>query len=70
LAPERILELVRNPMIDALLRIERGQRLDLYPRDVRDIPVPRAWLADPSLSIEAAWDLSGAQVAALRRHIC
>jgi hypothetical protein len=70
LAPERILELVQNPMIDALLRIERGQRLDLYPRDVRDIPVPRAWLADPSLSIEAAWDLSGAQVAALRRHIC
>lgn len=68
LSPERIHTVLTHPFVDAVLRIERGQRLDLYPRDVREMPVPKAWLRDPSLSLEAAWDLSGEEVARLRRH--
>jgi hypothetical protein len=55
---QRIHALVCSPLVDGLLRIERGDRLDLYPRDVRSIPVPTAWLRDPELSLEAAWGLS------------
>ena len=67
IAPERIHRVLTHPFVDAILRIERGQRLDLYPRDVREMPVPKAWLEDPDLSLEAAWDLSTAEVLRLRQ---
>lgn len=63
---DRLLQLVRSPLIDALTRIERGQRLDLYPRDVGAFPVPIGWLTDPSLPLEAAFGLAPSQVARLR----
>jgi len=62
---DRLRDLVASPLVDALVRIERGDRLDLYPRDVAGLPVPTAWLADPSTPLEAAWGLDPATVARL-----
>ncbi len=58
---ERLLDLVRSPWVDALIRLERGLRLDLYPRDVAAFPVPRAWWEDPRQPIPLAYGLSTAQ---------
>jgi hypothetical protein len=58
----RLLDLVRSPLVDALVRIERGSRLDLYPRDVASIPVPKAWLKNPQSSLEIAWGLNDSEV--------
>lgn len=63
---ERALELIRSPLVDAVVRIERGQRLDLYPHDVASIPVPLAWLDGSETRLEEAWGLSEEQVARLR----
>jgi len=41
--------------------MERGSRLDLYPKDVRSIPVPRVWSENPRLSLAEAWKLSPEQ---------
>jgi len=68
LSPEQLFRLITDPLTDAVLRIERGQRLDLYPRDVREMPVPSAWLEDPQIDLQSAWGLSDAQVARLRTH--
>ncbi len=68
IAPERLHTLITHPLVDAVLRIERGQRLDLYPRDVREMPVPRAWLEAPDQTLEAAWGLSAADLKRLARH--
>lgn len=54
----RILELVRSPWLDAVTRVEHGDRFDLYPREVERFPVPRALLETPDLSLKAAWDLT------------
>ncbi len=59
--------LVCNPLVDGFLRIERGQRLDLYPRDVASIPVSQAWLEDPSRPLGECWGLAPEQVARLER---
>ena len=58
LSIEAIQRLITHPMIDGLLRMERGSRLDLYPRDVRSVPVPNAWLTNPNASVEQAFELS------------
>lgn len=68
LRPELVHSVLIHPLTDAILRIERGQRLDLYPRDVREMPVPEAWLEDPSIPLERAWGLTAADVARLHRH--
>jgi hypothetical protein len=62
---ERLLELVRSPLVDGLVRIEVGDRIDLYPRDVAAIPVPTAWFTTPDLAMEDAWGLDAAQIARL-----
>lgn len=62
LRPERILELVRSPLLDAITRVEHGDRFDLYARDVAQFPVPRAWLDDEEISLAAAWGLNEAEV--------
>jgi len=62
LAIVRMLDLIRSPLIDGLTRIEHGQRLDLYPRDVRRFPVPKAWLKNPKLPLEQAFGLSVAEI--------
>ncbi len=53
--------LLRAPLTRAVLRLERGERLDLYPRDLRSLPVPRAWQEDPSCTLREALSLEPAQ---------
>jgi SAM-dependent methyltransferase len=59
---DRLRELVTSPLVDGVIRIERGQRLDLYPRDVASIPIPLDWILNPRLPMEVAAGLSPAQV--------
>jgi hypothetical protein len=53
--------LITDPLVDGLLRMERGSRLDLYPKDVRAIPVPMAWKENPTLPLSTAWGLTTEQ---------
>jgi hypothetical protein len=57
---ERLLALICSPIVDGLTRIERGARLDLYPRDVAAMPVPKSWLSG---SDEPLWQALGLQPA-------
>lgn len=59
---DRLCELLTSAIVDGLVRIERGQRLDLYPRDVAAIPIPNDWLHDPQTTLAVAWDLAPEQV--------
>ena len=45
-----------------VLRVERGRALDLYPRDVAALPVPRPWLAGQEVDVAAALGLEPAAV--------
>lgn len=63
---EAIAALLRDPLVRGLLRVERGPRVDMYPRDVGAVPVPRAWLGGAMVEAAAAWGLSAEQVARLR----
>ncbi len=65
---DRVLVLVTSPLVDGMLRIERGERLDLYPRDVASIPVPRRWLTEPGLPLADAYGLTELDVARLMRR--
>jgi hypothetical protein len=62
---ERLTELVCSPVVDAVTRVERGGRLDLYPKDVAAFPLPLAWLEDASITLEAAFDLLPGEVSRL-----
>ncbi len=55
---ERVAELLRSPAVRAILRLERGERMDVYPRDLRALPVPRMWLTHPEAPLQRAWGLS------------
>lgn len=59
---DRLCLLLSSPLVDGLVRIERGQRLDLYPRDVAGIPIPLAWLDNPSTPVDIAYGLRPDQV--------
>ena len=59
---DRLCALLGSPLVDGLVRIERGQRLDLYPRDVASIPIPTAWLDNPSMPVDLAYGLRPDQV--------
>ncbi|MCO4747888.1 MAG: hypothetical protein KC912_24055 [Proteobacteria bacterium] len=61
----RLLDLVRSPLSSGVLRVEKGSRLDLYPRDVGSFPVPKAWLSDPDMPLEEAWGLDARQASRL-----
>ena len=52
---EQLHDLIESPLVKGLLRIERGARLDLYPKDLRAMPIPPGW---PELSLERAFGLS------------
>lgn len=62
---DRLCALVVDPIVLGILRIERGERLDLYPRDLASMPVPSSWLRDPDPSLTVAWRLTGAEIARL-----
>lgn len=53
----RILELVKSPLQRALILLERGDRLDLYPKDLAAMPVPSSWLEGSVEDMEDAWRL-------------
>jgi len=59
---DRLRDLILSPLVDAVTRIERGQRMDLYPRDVAAFPVPCSWLEDPDVPLVEAWGLGEEQV--------
>jgi len=65
---QRLAELVRSPIVDAVTRIERGGRLDLYPKDVAAFPLPLAWLSDERVALETAFGLKPSEVRRLE-HI-
>jgi len=62
ITPEIILTLITDPMIDGIIRMEHGSRLDLYPKDVRGIPVPIAWKQQPQMPLMEAWSLDQSEV--------
>jgi hypothetical protein len=62
---ERLLEIVKSPVSDAITRIERGNRLDLYPRDVAAFPFPTSWLAGSDEPLSDALGLSPQDIARL-----
>jgi SAM-dependent methyltransferase len=66
---DRLRHLILSPLVDAVTRIERGQRVDLYPRDVAAFPVPRSWLEDSGVPLEDAWGLEDEQVERLMRLV-
>jgi len=66
-SPERLLEVVQDPVAQAVNRVERGPRLDLYPQDLRGLPVPRRWLRGEPAGLHAAWGLDAAQASTLAR---
>jgi hypothetical protein len=62
---EQVASLLRSPVVRAILRLERGERMDVYPRDLRSVPVPRAWLTQPEVPLQQAWGLGGNEWARL-----
>ena len=60
---EQLKELIESPLSLGLLRIERGLRLDLYPRDLRRLAIPHRW---PEQPLERAFGLSPRDSARLR----
>ena len=62
LSPELVHRLITDPLIDGLIRMERGSRLDLYPKDVRSIPVPAIWIDGSTSPPTQALGLNRAQV--------
>ncbi len=69
LSIEQVHTVLTHPLTDALFRIERGERLDLYPKDIRATPVPVAWLQDPSMDVEKAWGLTKKEIERLENHL-
>ncbi len=65
--PERLLSVVCSPVAQAVTRVERGPRLDLYPEDLRSLPVPLRWLQNQDLPLHEAWGLGPAQADQLVR---
>lgn len=66
LSLERVLEVVRSPLADAVTRVEVGERFDLYPRELALFPFPKAFLFDATITLEDAWELSASQVQRLK----
>jgi hypothetical protein len=60
---DQLKTLVESPLLRGLVRIEHGARLDLYPKDVRSLPVPAGW---PRQGLLAALGLSPSEGDRLR----
>lgn len=58
----RLQALLQSPLVQGLLRLDWGARLDLYPRDLAALPVPVTWLEAPSAPLEVAWELKPDEV--------
>ncbi len=66
---ERLHSLLTSPIVNGLLRIAGGERLDLYPRAVAEVPVPLAWLTSPGDDLATAWQLGVDEVERLTRFM-
>jgi SAM-dependent methyltransferase len=66
---DRLLTWLHSPLLDALVRIERGVRIDLYPKDLRGLPIPKDWFCHPHSSLADAWALTAAEVDRLERLV-
>ncbi|HJN73430.1 MAG TPA: methyltransferase [Myxococcota bacterium] len=62
---DRLLTLLRSPLVDGLLRIEGGARLDLYPNVIKGLPVPSGWLDGDDEDLVSAFGLSASQTSRL-----
>ena len=61
---EQLQELLQSPLVQGLIRIEQGRRLDLYPRDIRGVPVPSDW---PARTLHEAYGLEPSELTRLRQ---
>jgi hypothetical protein len=52
-----LLKAVMSPLLLAVHRIEQGDRLDLYPRDLARWPIPAKWLETATAPLEACLEL-------------
>lgn len=60
---------VRSPIVEAITRVERGQRLDFYPRDVASIPIPRGWKEGRDETPTGALGLSADELERVQRLV-
>ncbi len=58
--------LLSDPITAGLVRLARGRRLDLYPRDLGAVCVPDIWWRDPGRPLGAGLGLTRAQVKRLQ----
>ena len=63
---DRLFTLLTSPLMDGLLRIEKGERLDLYPNDIKGLPVPAGWLEGCHDTLEEAFGLDPRQAGRLQ----
>ena len=49
LSLERLLDLIRSPVVHWVLAIERGGTSDLYPSAVSAFPIPKRWVDNPEI---------------------
>ena len=59
---EQVVDLVTSRLAMAVLRVEYGRRVDIYPRDLASLPVPMPWLGGEAMPLEQAWGLTEAEV--------
>ncbi|MCB9687364.1 MAG: hypothetical protein H6738_13820 [Alphaproteobacteria bacterium] len=64
---DRLVGLVTDPLISGFLRLERGQRIDLYPKDVASIPISMDWLSTPGMTVAEMLGLTTESEARLER---
>ena len=65
LSLERLLDLIRSPVVHWVLAIERGGTSDLYPSAVSAFPIPKRWVDNPEIDVLDAFELSSKE----RAHI-
>ena len=66
MSAERVHAFLIDPAVLGLLRLLYGDRMDIYPKALRALPVPRRWLDDASVGLAEAWGISAEEVERLR----
>ncbi len=61
----RIRDLLESPLTRGLLLLAKGDRLDVYPGDLRQLPVPLTWKSRPDTPLDRAWGLEERHVVRL-----
>jgi len=67
MSAERIHAFLTDPAILGLLRLVHGDRMDIYPKALRALPVPRRWNdGESTVGLAEAWGLSAPELGRLR----